>query len=314
MKFYKKCSIALLGIVILTYVVIKVYEDEILQEGMGIPAFVSPPNFILGALGYKVPMDMATSATETGRDFALYGAESAQSAGETVVLSTQAGALAVADSAQSAAETTIQMGQSTAEAIADSTQSATETTILSGQDFSLESKATLERIVSNTDRKADTWIDRAGHMLNITYVTLFFLFILTFIGYIVLICEWFVKASKCAFVWFKNFRECFFWYFLEIIGQILYLPFRFIIWAFDSWFGISTPKEIEKQVWKTMHWVSCKCYDYTNFHLIYYPQDVIKKCYGCTAGKFPSPSEHFKKTFTTKDPVKGIKRFFTGSE
>ena len=34
MKLLKQCSIALLGIVILTYVIIKIYEEESLKEGI----------------------------------------------------------------------------------------------------------------------------------------------------------------------------------------------------------------------------------------------------------------------------------------
>ena len=87
MKLLKQCSIALLGIVILTYVIIKFYEEESLKEGL--PPFVIPPDFVAGSLAFQTPSRMAADATEMVGDTLRFIGETTQSAAETTALAGQ---------------------------------------------------------------------------------------------------------------------------------------------------------------------------------------------------------------------------------
>lgn len=307
MKLLKQCSIAFLGIVIITYVIIKVFEEDALKEG--IPPFVIPPDFVAGSMAFQTPSRLAADITEQVGDTVRHVADSAQSAAETTTLAAQSAGENVAeisrdiagDVAEEAADTSRFVAERGDEARAEATEII--------RDVGMEGKATGERLAGEVEDVVSDATTKGG----LTWMFMTFMFIIfTSIGYIVDVGNWMIKAASDTVKFFSNFTGCFFWYFLEIIGQILYLPIRFIVWIFDI-SGISLPRKIEEEVWKVMHIISCKCYEFTSFHLIYYSQDIIQKCYTFKAGAFPNPVAHFKKVFAQKDAGQGIKQFFGGS-
>ena len=90
--------------------------------------------------------------------------------------------------------------------------------------------------------------------------------------------------------WIFNFAGCFFWYMLEIIGQILYLPFRFLFWVMGC-----TGDKIEKGIWKVVDGIDCFFFDLTTYHVFRYSPEIIEKCYSCNPGPFPFPDFGDKK-------------------
>jgi hypothetical protein len=297
MKLLKQCSIALLGIVILTYVIIKFYEEESLKEG--IPPFVIPPDFVAGSLAFQTPSRMAADATEMVGDTVRFVGETTQSATETTLLATQSATENVAEQIADTTRSAIEEAGDAAQYVASEGSRTRNSITALLQRLGLSGKATTERTLGEVqDVVADTTTKGMNYWMYAFIVGI----LVTFSGYIVKVGEWSILAFQDTIKFFTNFTGCFFWYTLDIIGKILYLIPQFIFWLFDL-------QDIEKQIWEFMHKISCKVYEFTSFHLIYFPQDVINKCYTMKAGPFPNPIAHFKNAFSGKD---GARKFFGG--
>ena len=78
-----------------------------------------------------------------------------------------------------------------------------------------------------------------------------------------------------------NFKSCFVWYFLEIVGWLLYLPIEFIVWLFCL-------QDLEKYAWKGLDRVDCFIYGITGFYLFKHSDAVNQKCYSKVFTPFPS--------------------------
>ena len=98
--------------------------------------------------------------------------------------------------------------------------------------------------------------------------------------------SWAIKNIEVLIYRVMNFKSCFFWYFLEIIGWILYLPIEFIVWLFCL-------QEFEKGLWKLLDSVDCFIYDFIGFYLFKHSDEVNKKCYSKLFTSFPKLSIPF---------------------
>lgn len=83
---------------------------------------------------------------------------------------------------------------------------------------------------------------------------------------------------KCTIKMIVNFPQCFIYYLLEIIGNILYLPIMLIVWAF----GMS---EIEISMWKMVRDFDNLVNSVAGFHLFKYSNSILNKCYRCKKRK-----------------------------
>ena len=79
---------------------------------------------------------------------------------------------------------------------------------------------------------------------------------------------------------------------MEIIGQIIYLPFRFLIWLL-TYMGIYDLECVERDFWSGVSDVDCFIYSLVDFHLFRYSEEVLEKCYSCNPGPFPLPNLNF---------------------
>lgn len=84
----------------------------------------------------------------------------------------------------------------------------------------------------------------------------------------------------CATKMITNFGDCLFFYIFEVIGQILYLPARIIIWASITFFSFSL-YETEKQIWESIYDLNDSLFPYIGFHIAHYSKSVRDKCYTC---------------------------------
>ena len=148
-----------------------------------------------------------------------------------------------------------------------------------------------------------TMIDLKGKMRNqfdkvkqnmglLKFLRYGIIFVSAVFGYLGKVIAWLFKTVKCSLTWFSNFRQCFFWYFLEIIGQIIYLPFRFLIWLL-TYMGIYDLECVERDFWSGVSDVDCFIYSLVDFHLFRYSEEVMEKCYSCNPGPFPLPNLNF---------------------
>ena len=311
MKLLKQCSIALLGIVILTYVIIKLYEEESLKEG--IPPFVIPPDFVAGSLAFQTPSRMAADATEKVGDTIRVVGETTQSAAETTALAGQSAAENVAEQVADTTRSAVEEAGDAAQYVASEGSRSRNAITALLQRLGLSGKATAERTIGEVqDVVADTTTKGMNYWMYAFTIGI----LITFSGYIKIVGEWTIVIFGDVIKFFTNFTGCFFWYMLDIIGKIIHLIFvKFPIFLFELIISSMSGKkftalsEMEKQVWEFLHKISCKVYEFTSIHLIYFPQNVINKCYTFKKKAFPDPIAHFRDAFASKD---GARKFFGG--
>ena len=123
------------------------------------------------------------------------------------------------------------------------------------------------------------------------FALIFWLIQVAFVWFLPKFIPWAIVALTCLVQKFMNIPNCFLWYSMEIAGKIFYLPFRitfafldFILQIFG--FKISIQGIVDK-IWWIIDDISHALYNGGGFHFVHYPDDVIKKCYSCTIGKFP---------------------------
>ena len=84
----------------------------------------------------------------------------------------------------------------------------------------------------------------------------------------------------CGTKMITNLGDCFIFYILEVIGQILYLPIRIILWILITFLSVNL-YESEKDTWNSIYKFNDTLYPYINFHIAHYPESIREKCYSC---------------------------------
>lgn len=144
-----------------------------------------------------------------------------------------------------------------------------------------------------------------------------------------LIGIWFVENIGVLLDRLFHFKSCFLWYFLEIIGFILYAPIEFLVWACSL-------QCFEKMCWDGIYTADCSFTNIFGFHIFKYSDSIIQKCYAKNFKPFPPfnykfefdkdmTEENFKKLFSSileppspteiaKEIKENAKKIFTGAE
>lgn len=92
--------------------------------------------------------------------------------------------------------------------------------------------------------------------------------------------KYLTSSFQCAGKMIKNFPGCFFWYILEVIGQLIYLPFRLIFWIFCL-------QNAERMGWALISKIDDYIKSVSNISFIHYPDFVIQDCYMCNLEELP---------------------------
>lgn len=116
---------------------------------------------------------------------------------------------------------------------------------------------------------------------------------------------WFAMFTWCTINKILMLPRCFLWYGLDTAGWALYLPFRFTFWLLDQIFDIGLVK-MEHDVWCFLDDIDHFIHDSgdglgTGFHIIHFPDSVMKTCYSCDVGDYP-PGPTF--------PIDKLMKFF----
>lgn len=101
---------------------------------------------------------------------------------------------------------------------------------------------------------------------------------------------WFFLFVWCTINKIMLLPKCFLWYGLDTAGWALYLPFRFTFWLIDEIFKIGLVK-LEHDVWCFLDDIDHFIHDGgdglgTGFHIIHFPDSVMKTCYACDMGDY----------------------------
>jgi len=123
----------------------------------------------------------------------------------------------------------------------------------------------------------------------------FFIFISELFKYIFNFCIWLFiyflpwlgQYFECAFEKIVSLPKCFFWYILECISWVVYLPFRIVFWLIDYLFNIGLEQLIHDYFWCILEDIDKFIHDEgegslgTGIHIIHFPDSVMDKCYNC---------------------------------
>ena len=83
----------------------------------------------------------------------------------------------------------------------------------------------------------------------------------------------------CGFKFFENFFDCIFYYIVDAILYVLYLPIMIIIWAFKK---VSIDfSYVEERVYNGLKTLNDFLYPIIGFQIIHWPKPVREKCYLC---------------------------------
>lgn len=108
-----------------------------------------------------------------------------------------------------------------------------------------------------------------------------------------------ITNFMCAMRMMNNASYCAFFYILDILGQILYMIPRLIIFAL-SLMGIPA-HEWEKGFWDFLEEVDRWCIDNIGIHIIHFPQSIRRTCFTCRRLK---PTAFVSKATTAADTIK----------
>ena len=300
----KKILIIGLGLIIATYVLVEYFEHKpVIKEGM------TPEVTMVGNLISNMPVNAAAAAVGlstalsgqaigAGQRFGLFGAKVGQDVGIA---------------ATEAAHRTTNKGIDTAEKtqIAVSAEISRKTTDIKTQvrdsmNTVRQKMAEVRSAVADKVKYAHALYESKKSTLYRIWQIGFVLTVLALFGFLKKVFLWAIDTVACLIKRFQNFKSCFFWYLLEIIGQILYLPIRLIVWM-----GGKSFRKYEKKFWKIVYDVDCKIYDIGGFHVFHFPESVQQKCYDCRFKPFPNIIAHFEEVKKNKD-VMGTFRSIIG--
>lgn len=83
----------------------------------------------------------------------------------------------------------------------------------------------------------------------------------------------------CGFKFFENFFDCIFYYIVDAVLYIIYLPIMIIIWAFKK---VSIDfTYVEERAYNGLKSLNDFLYPIIGFQIIHWPKPVREKCYLC---------------------------------
>jgi hypothetical protein len=99
-----------------------------------------------------------------------------------------------------------------------------------------------------------------------------------------------ITWMMCLFQNLSNMQTCIFYYLLEAIGQILYLPFRIFFWVcYQIGFDLYP---METSFWDGIEKLDEIIMNYVGFHITHYPRNIRDQCYNCKRLKISALTKH----------------------
>lgn len=84
----------------------------------------------------------------------------------------------------------------------------------------------------------------------------------------------------CGVKWLRNLYFCIFFYALQILIYIIYLPIWVVMWALKTFTGIDM-FFIEERTMKGLRMLDGYTWYWLGFHIIYWPKNVRDRCFTC---------------------------------
>ena len=263
------------------------------------PPFTAPTTMIAGILDSVItPMQPIIDFLHLGSDKAAAVAEVARDGAIATQETAQRATIAAAERTAGATEAALDEVTDQINKTVDTIEKGVIAGSSSGQKLTYSIKDSIEKfgisVAEQLTEFAQWAITGQGLMTILFFLTALF----AFFGYIKDICVWSFDTVACLIEKATNFKACFFWYMLDIIFEILYLPIRFLLWLADM-FDICFARKIHDIVKETRDDFDCFIYENYGFHIFRYPHSEMKRCYKCKFRKFPSIADHFNSIETS---------------
>jgi hypothetical protein len=135
-------------------------------------------------------------------------------------------------------------------------------------------------------------------MAFFAFISVFFSYCGNFVIWIfIYFFPWVGQYFECILQKIISLPKCFFWYLLECIGWVVYLPFRIVFWFFNM------EQFVHDYFWCLLEDADKFLHDSnglgTGIHIIHFPDSVMDKCYYChikpIGKKMPSTCKLSKK-------------------
>jgi hypothetical protein len=103
---------------------------------------------------------------------------------------------------------------------------------------------------------------------------------LDFSVFVQYVWEFFITNFTCGMKLLQNIQYCIIYYIFDVLGQILYLPWRITFWIVDKLIP-GSGSEIEKKIWRNLDIVDRWTISNLGFHIIHFSKSVRDTCYNC---------------------------------
>ena len=108
-----------------------------------------------------------------------------------------------------------------------------------------------------------------------------------------------ITNLNCAMRMMNNASYCAFFYILDVVGQMIYLIPRLIIFVLNL---VGMPAtQWEKDIWDFLEDVDKWCIDRIGIHIIHFPKSIRDTCFNCRRLK---PTAFVSKAQKTADAIK----------
>jgi hypothetical protein len=92
--------------------------------------------------------------------------------------------------------------------------------------------------------------------------------------------EYLFSNMMCGIKYLQNLHRCFFFYIVDMLGQILYLPIRVTLWLMKDYLKRDLYGLMDK-IWGYIYQLDGYSYHYLGIHFAHYPKEIRDNCYNC---------------------------------
>jgi len=170
--------------------------------------------------------------------------------------------------------------------------SSIESTIAAAQGILMQSQYLAAVAIIAAEFEAIVNIILGSGQLFIGSIESLEFFIPDFFDGLITIGTFSVTWMMCLFKNISNMQTCIFYYLLEAIGQILYLPFRILFWIISK-IGFDIYSH-ETMFWDKMDDLDKIIMGFVGFHILHYPKNIRETCYNCKRLKIKTLTDRTK--------------------
>jgi hypothetical protein len=111
-----------------------------------------------------------------------------------------------------------------------------------------------------------------GLAIGVTDITRLFEYVFIFTG----------SYINCGIHYLTNLKKCLFYYLMDTIGQLMYLPIRVTLWGFNVIMPNNKAlKDLVDYIWNMVEELDKLIYGFAGFHICHWSRGIRQQCYVC---------------------------------